>query len=179
LGGSGFYAVQMPAPGRFAHGPGLTVLLRRGEVVGERAASAWLSGQYQLPYEVSGDQIGARFDAVALRAGLQLMREVRGPRLRAGVRAGAGLDLVHVSPQPGTMDRTAALAPAHWTTAVAATAGLRLGVALRRRMQIAIDLFADLFPTVVHYDLATPGVTSTVFSPWRVRPGIAVDVAIP
>jgi len=177
FGASAFYAVQVPAAGRFAHGPGLAVSLQRGD--GARPLSAWLSGQYQLPYDVNGDRIGARFDALAFRAGLQLLRDLRGPRLRGGVRLGAGADVVHVAPQPGTVDTTATLMPSHWTPTAVVTGAVRLTVALRWRMRLAIDLLADVLPTVVHYDLAVEGVPSTVFSPWRVRPGVLLDLAVP
>jgi hypothetical protein len=48
---------------------------------------------------------------------------------------------------------------------------------LGARAALDVRLFADAFPTAVHYDVNRDGSVGTAFSPWRVRPGLALGLA--
>jgi hypothetical protein len=171
-----FYAAQAVAAGLpVDNGPGLSLAL--SVEVGPsfhrpRLFSAgWINVQYRLPETVRGAQAGVGLDAVAARLGLEL------GLWRWRLRLGAGWDFVHVSPE--TTNARLALAPAHWTTTVALQGAVRAKVARVASAHLWVSLLADLVPTAVDYDVADGGNLVTVFSPWRVRPGIAFEVMFP
>ena len=171
-----FYAAQAVAGGLpIDNGPGLSLAL--SAEVGRafhrpRLFSAgWISVQYRLPETVSGTEAGVGLEAVATRLGLELGL----PRWR--LRLGAGWDFVHVSPE--TTNPSLALAPAHWTTAAAVQGAVRAQVARVGAAHLWVSLLADLLPTAVDYDVAVGGGLVTVFSPWRVRPGAALEATFP
>ena len=69
------------------------------------------------------------------------------------------------------------ITPARWSTSFVATAALRANILQQpRRFWFSALLFADVLPTAVRYDVATDGAATTVFSPWRVRPGINLEL---
>ena len=171
-----FYLAQAQAAGLpVAQGPGLSVALSAelDHELGERSrfVAGWLTGQVRLPESVHGAQAAVRLDAVAVRAGL----EVGVRRLR--VRLGAGADFVHVSPE--AVDPSVALAAAHWSTSLALSGAVRAGLYRGRGFRLWGSLLADLLPTGVDYGVDDGGSLAPVFSPWRVRPGLAVDLTIP
>jgi hypothetical protein len=43
---------------------------------------------------------------------------------------------------------------------------------------VAAVLSVDVLPTAVHYDVSVAGQTSTAFSPWRARPGLALELGV-
>jgi hypothetical protein len=171
-----FYAAQAVAAGApIDNGPGLSLAL--GAEVGPafhrpRLFSAgWISVQYLLPETVSGAQAGVGLEAVAARVGLELgLRRWR-------LRLGAGWDFVHVSPE--MTNASLSLAPAHWSTTSSVEAAVRAQVAQMAAARLWVSLLADLHPTAVDYDVAVSGALVTVFSPWRVRPGIAFEATFP
>jgi hypothetical protein len=94
------------------------------------------------------------------------------------VRVGLGADFDRLTPEPGTMDASAALTPARWSDSLVATAGVAVGAGAGRHLALELRLTADVLPTAVHYDLATDGRAAPAFSPWRVRPGLALALMI-
>jgi hypothetical protein len=177
-----FYAAQALSPDLpVAQGPGL--LASAGGAAATHGLSVWLSGQYQLPATQRGAEVGLRVEAVAARAGLQLGWPVE----RAGggaasarrwliARLGAGVDFDHLSPQPGTTDPSAVLTPARWSSSLVVSAAIGAAAPIGRRVHLAVELFADLLPTAVRYDLNVNGNLSTAFASWRLRPGLALGL---
>jgi hypothetical protein len=180
-----FYATQAQSTtSPLVHGPGL--FLATGESL-MRQAAVWLRGQYQLPATEQGDSIGLRFETIAIRVGGSVYwpvrnqgegSSIRGASRNLSAQLGLGADLVRLSPQPGTIDSSAALTPARWSQCLAFTGAVAGSVALHPRVWLGARLFADLLPTAVHYDLKTDGNLSTVFSPWRIRPGLAFELSL-
>ncbi len=171
-----FYAAQAVAGGLpIDNGPGLSLAL--SAEVGPafhrpRLFSAgWISVQYRLPETVSGTQAGVGLEAVVTRLGLELGLS------RWRLRLGAGWDFVHVSPE--ATNAALALAPPHSTMSVAYQFAVRAQVARVGAAHLWVSLLADLLPTAVDYDVAVGGGLVTVFSPWRVRPGAALEATFP
>lgn len=177
-----FYAAQAIGSGLpIVHGPGLSLLLGSFGSVGIRSTmGVWLSGQYQLPQRESGASVGMRWETIAARGGLELRLPVGGtlPHHHIAARLGVGADLVRISPEPGSVDPAATLTPARWSQSLIVSGALRWGWAVADHISIGVDALVDILPTVVHYDLAVAGSTSPVFSPWRVRPGLAFDIIV-
>jgi hypothetical protein len=91
---------------------------------------------------------------------------------------GAGVDFVQLRPEAGTAGGAPVLTPARWSTSLVLSGAAALALAAGRRASVELRLYADLLPVAVHYDLAIDGSTSPVFSPWRVRPGLALVVSV-
>jgi hypothetical protein len=187
LGVGVFYAAQIPG-GELpvAHGPGLALDLDLGPGR-RRALAAWLEGRYQLPEHAARDTIGLDLSTIAARAGLGLRfatgsaagDDARALRPRAvALRVGAGVDFVQLRPEAGSGGGAPALTPARWSTSLVLTGAAALALAAGRRASVELRLFADLLPVAVHYDLEVDGRASPVFSPWRVRPGLALAVTL-
>ncbi len=144
---------------------------------------AWLSGQYQIPGDARGDLASVRLETIAMRAGASgswALGARRSSRWAIDVRAGAGADTIHLTPQPGTLSSAAALTPARWSTSLALTAAAGLAAAIgdRDRVRLGARLYADVLPIATHYDVAVDGQSTTVVSPDRVRPGLIVDLTV-
>jgi hypothetical protein len=183
-----FYAAQMVAAGTpVVHGPGLLLSSDASfdaDGAGRRWA-VWVSGQYQLPESQRGAAAGLRFDTTALRAGIGVnqpaggARDPRGnPRSHLRARVGAGVDLMHLTPQPGTVDPSAALTPARWTRSLALTAAVGAGTRIGSLLSLSATLFVDVLPIAVEYDVRVDGNVTPAFAPWRIRPGLALDLAL-
>jgi hypothetical protein len=102
------------------------------------------------------------------------------PRWALEMRAGAGADSIHLTPQPGTRDSSAVLTPARWSTSLALTAAAGVAAALgdRDRFRLGARLFVDLLPIATHYDVAVDGQPTAVVAPDRVRAGLVVDLTV-
>ena len=93
------------------------------------------------------------------------------------MRLGAGADIVQVTPE--SSDPAATLTGARWTASFVASAALRANLARRPGLfWLSAALTADVLPTSVRYDATIDGATTSVFSPWRVRPGLTVELTI-
>jgi hypothetical protein len=178
-----FYAAEARGGGLpLAHGPGLSV--DWAVTGGPRALVLWLGGQLQLPGHARGDSVGVGLSAVAARAGgaVRWRLGAGGERALApralDLRVGAGADVVEVTPEPGTVDASATLSPAWRSTSLVATGAVALGVSAGRHAALEARLYADLAPVLVHYDLDLEGRTTAAFSPWRVRPGLALAITL-
>jgi hypothetical protein len=172
-----FYAAQAQgAAPTIDHGPGLTLswaATRKFADVHEagRGPTLFASAQYRPPVHERDARIGVALYTVAARAGVEC-----GPlawsRLR--VRLGAGADFVHVTPEAS--DPGAVLGAAHWSANFVGTAALRVNlVRPSRRFWLSAALSVDVLPTAVRYDATIDGTTSSVFSPWRLRPGMTLE----
>ncbi|HEY4395448.1 MAG TPA: hypothetical protein VGP64_15360 [Polyangia bacterium] len=132
----------------------------------------WASAQVFWPETVTSAAAGVRLETIAVRFGLELGFD----RLR--LRLGAGWDFVHLSPE--TTAAPLAPAGARWTAPFVYQAALRAAVVHIRSCHLWASLFADIFPTAVDYGVAdAAGNFQPVFSPWRVRPGLALEALFP
>jgi hypothetical protein len=144
---------------RWAHGPRLFV-------------GGWASGQVLWPETLSGSTASVRLQTIEARLGVELGLQ----RLR--LRLGGGWDFVHLSPEAAGVP----LAPAEsrWTVPFFLETSIRAAVLHIRSCHLWASLYADLFPTAVDYGVAdASGNFQAVFSPWRVRPGAAVEFLFP
>jgi hypothetical protein len=171
-----FYAAEAVADGPpIDNGPGLSLALSheiRRQVLGRPLFTAgWVSARVRLPETVTGTDAGVRLAGVAVRLGVELGLE----HLR--LRLGAGWDFVHVSPEAAS----AALAPAgaRWTSALACEGAIRIALADIGSSRLWISLLGDVLPTGIDYGVDAGGRFEVVFSPWRVRPGLALEIIFP
>jgi hypothetical protein len=171
-----FYAAELVADGLpIDNGPGLSLALSgetRRHVFGARLFSGgWTSARLLLPEAVTGTDAKVRLVGVAPRMGIELGFE----RLR--LRIGAGWDFVHVSSEASS----AALAPAgaHWTSMFACEAAIRFAIVDARSSHLWISLLADMLPAAVDYGVDAGGRFEATFSPWLVRPGLALELMFP
>jgi hypothetical protein len=179
-----FYAVELMVSGLpIAQGPG--VFAAWGADGHEPGIDIWLSGQYQLPETSRGESVGLRLDSLATRAGVEGLWPLTKSRHRAAfvfqyldLRVGAGADIVRLSPEAGSLDRSVALTQARWSTSLVCVGAAGISMALGGTFQVTAQLFADVFPTRVRYDLEVNGRSTPVFSPWRMRPGLALEFAV-
>jgi hypothetical protein len=173
-----FYAAQALAGApTIDHGPGLALSVaawRKFAAVNEqgRGPALFASAQYRLPIHEQTPRIGVALYTIAARAGVEC-----GPLLwsRLRVRLGGGVDLVHIAPE--TSEPDAALTPTRWAASFVASASLRANLWRQpHRFWISMTLFADVLPTAVRYDVSIDGTTTSVFSPWRTRPGLTLEL---
>jgi len=144
---------------------------------------AWVSGQYQIPGDASGNLASVRLETIAARAGASgswALGARRSSHWALEVRAGAGADTIHLAPQAGTRSSAAALTPARWSTSLALTAaaGVTAAIGDRDRVRLGARLYTDVLPIATHYDVAVDGQSTTVVAPDRVRPGLIVDLTV-
>ena len=180
-----FYAAQIQSRDLpTIHGPGLSLATSESLM---RRAAVWLRGQYQLPATERGDYVGLQFEAIAVRGGASVRWPAGNSTAGHGAPAagydvqaefGLGADWVRLSPQPGTKDPSALLTPARWSRSLVITAAIAAAVPIHRRLWLALRLFVDVLPTAVHYDVQIDGATSAVFTPWRIRPGLAAELSL-
>jgi hypothetical protein len=171
-----FYAAEAVASGLpVDNGPGVSLAVSQEVGWQERGprlfAAGWITAQLLLPDTVTGSVASVALDAVAARAGIELgLRRWR-------LRLGAGWDFVHVS--PATTNPSVTLAAPHWTETFACQGAVRLAVARVAASRLWVSLLGDLSPTAVDYGVTVGGSFRSVFSPWRVRPGLGFEVTFP
>ena len=172
-----FYAAQAPTGGPdIAQGVGLLLALahdRRGQQRGQ-GLLFWIAGQWNTLDAAShgaGTLIGAQLDTIAARTGVEI-----GSDAGVGLRAGVGADFVHIAPQAVFPDTSIALAPERWSTQLIASIAGRVNLTVLGPVRLAGLFVVDFTPTAVSYDVATNGARSPVFSPGRLRPGIAIEL---
>jgi hypothetical protein len=157
-----------------AHGPGVEIGL--GANGGRPIVVAWISGQYRWQERFAGPAAGAELLTIATRGALELGLPIG--VYQVGARLGAGLDVVRITPTAGTSDPGAMLTSQRWSKSLVFTAMLAIHRALGRRLLLGAGVFADVLPTVVHYDQTVAGATSEVASPRWLRPGLLVELAV-
>jgi hypothetical protein len=171
-----FYAAQAVAGGLpIDNGPGLSLALSdttRRYASGRRLVTAgWMSARAVLPESVTGADASVGLVGAAARLGIELGLQ----RLR--LRLGAGWDVLHLSPKPTSA--ALALAGSRWTSTFACQAALRVEITDVRSAHFWISLLGDAIPTAVDYGVDSGGRFDVVFSPWRVRPGLALEIIFP
>jgi hypothetical protein len=185
-----FYAGQtlsLARPGgntvALVHGPGLSLSGSRDGT--RRRWAIWAAAQLQFPHREVANDVGVDFQTTATRAGLGLEQTIGDGaaegRFRISylmVRVGAGLDLVRLAPRAGAVvDPSAVLTDARWSNSLVLTTAVGAGLQVGARVHLTVSLFADVLPTMVHYDVRTEGQVTPVFSAARVRPGVALELA--
>ena len=170
-----WYGAQLQGGGLpMAHGPGVS--LTHGKTQGRVVIGGWASGQYQVPEQQAGVAVGIRLQTIALRAGPELLWTNPGYRLCG--RLGIGSDLVRVEPQLGSADQSVTLNPPQWTQSLVFRAVAGVQRAVGAHILLGLLASVDLQPTAVHFDLRASGTVAEVFSPWHVRPGLALELAL-
>jgi hypothetical protein len=162
------------------HGPGLCLMLDHDFAVYRIAVFA--GGQYQLPAGESSADVGMRIQSLNARAGLEFAwahRQANGARFwqAFNLRFGAGLDVDYLEPRPGGDSTTGVeLTSSRWSRNWILSGGVARAFALSSSAAAEIRFFADVLPVAVHYDLKAANETRARFSPWRARPGLALQV---
>ena len=174
-----FYAGLAYAPAiPILHGPGLSLSVGLQSL--SMRVAVWVEAQYRFSETERGAQIGVRLESIAARTGLELSWPLGADFDRAEreieLRAGVGADMTHLTPEPGTEDGSAALTATRWSTALALTSSAGASLHLNRGTSLGARLFVDVLPSRVDYDLRVGSATDTLLSPWRVRPGIALEI---
>jgi hypothetical protein len=172
-----FYAARAVAAGLpIDNGPGFSLGLSeeapRRKYWRRLFNGGWISAQVLWPETVTGTTAGLRLQTITARLGIEL------GLYRLRLRLGAGWDFVHLSPEVAA----APLAPAaaRWTAPFAYETSVRAAVLRVRSCHVWLNAFADIFPTAVAYGVTDgSGAFQAVFSPWRVRPGLALEVVFP
>lgn len=174
-----------------AHGPGLwlewTGPAGRGVGTGKPIGlSGWIDAQARLPIEPEANGIALQLFAVAARAGVALAWPPPRTKGAGGTRPGEfqfeglvsrwgfGVDLVRSSPRATSPDGSVLAAPQRWSESLVISAALGLRACWGALSAIELRVVADILPTAVHYDLSAAAQIQPVFSPWRLRPGLAL-----
>jgi hypothetical protein len=140
--------------------------------------SFFLSFGYEVPERLRLEDVGLAWETTAFRGGFELLEGLSAFGLSVGGRVGGGLDVVRVAPKSGTRVSDIALTPARTATVPVLTAALAAGWSITSRLSLGLELFADVHPVGFSYTLRDAAGTSDVFSPYRVRPGGAVYLAV-
>ncbi|WP_437652383.1 hypothetical protein [Sorangium sp. So ce1182] len=161
------------------HGPGVRVALGASWGWHRLAVDARFQYQFQRRYEEP--RIGLDLRTMTLRADATWLHAVAPgvTSLDLGARLGAGLDRVDATPRPGS-DGAAAFVPAGASAsyALVLAAGLVARLPLTRELSLFTELFVDLDPARVRYDLALEQGTETVLARYRFRPGLLLGVEL-
>jgi hypothetical protein len=160
----------------FVHGPGLRVGWVSDVLHAQR--SFWASASYEVPERYRLDQIGVAWETTSFRAGFELLYRLEGIALLLGGRLGAGVDVVRFSPKSGTVVGGVVLTEARTATVPVLTPAFALLLPFGSRIGIGLDVFADLHPVRLAFDLGRPGGTEEVLAPYRVRPGAALCLTV-
>ncbi|WP_437308948.1 hypothetical protein [Sorangium sp. So ce388] len=161
------------------HGPGVRVALGASRGWHRLAVDARFQYQFERRYEEP--RIGLDLRTMTLRADASWLHAVAPgvTPLELGARLGAGLDRVDATPRPGS-DGAAAFVPAGASAsyALVLAAGLVARLPLTRELSMFTELFVDLDPARVRYDLALEQGTETVLARYRFRPGLLLGVEL-
>jgi hypothetical protein len=170
LGAEAFYGARLySSQVSFVHGPGLGL----GWITESESGRSivWVTGQYELPQELTTPEVGVEWSTVRVQGGVGLEFAV-GSSFFAGGRLGAGADFTRLSPRKGAESEDVALEPSKVSTAPVISVAFEGSVPLASRLGASARLFASFYPVRVHYDVAEGGEQSEVLSPYWVRPGI-------
>ncbi len=165
-----FYGASLlgAGAGSICHGPGLGL-----EVLPEARLRSVLLIQYQLPVSFDGPLVGARIWTLATRAG-GAFTLLRSARSRVSVSVLAGLDAIWLAPralEPG-------LANAGSERLIAAAIA-RSGLEWRYRLGewwVGLAAFVDFDVLGTRYGVRRGELLTTIFEPWRARPGAALSL---
>jgi hypothetical protein len=160
--------------GIIANGP--TGTFHVGAPRGRLRPGGLLTFQYRLPVIVDTAPLGVRLDGVTGRA-LATIDVVVGPQLALRFGAGAGVDVMQMTPRregsPGTVPGT----DEDFTIVVARVSSGVLWT-FSANLALALVLSCDLDPSGTRYVAVVQGVTGAVLSPWPVRPALSLGLTI-
>jgi len=177
LGAAPYYAAKLYSDEvPVVHGPGLRV----GWVSTlERSQRSFLvSIGYEAPERYRADAVGVTWETVTFRGGFELLEGLSDLPLLLGGRIGAGVDVIRFAPKSGTTTSTVELTPARTATLPVLTAVAEAGLSISSHFALGLEIFLDAYPVGFAYTLAGPSGTTDVFSPYRLRPGASLYLAV-
>lgn len=177
LGAAPYYAAKLysnEVP--LVHGPGLRVgwvsALERSQ------RSFFVSIGYEVPERYRADAVGVTWETVTFRGGFELLEGLRDVPLLLGGRIGAGVDVIRFAPKSGTAASDVELTPARTAALPVFTVVAEAGLAITSHVAVGLEIFLDAYPVGFSYTLAAPAGTTDVFSPYRLRPGASLYLAV-
>ncbi|WP_437799857.1 hypothetical protein [Sorangium sp. So ce693] len=175
-----FYGVTVhSAEIGWTHGPGVRVAL--GGSSGQQRLALDARFQYQFERRYEEPRIGLDLRTIALRADASWLYALTpgAAPLELGARLGAGLDHVEAAPRPGSAGAPSFVpARASASNALVLVAGAVAKLPLSRDVRLFTELFVELDPARVRYDLALEQGTETVLARYRFRPGALLGVEL-
>ncbi|WP_437319006.1 hypothetical protein [Sorangium sp. So ce385] len=161
------------------HGPGVRVALGGGW--GRHRVALDARFQYQFERRYEEPRIGLDLRTIALRADVCWLYPVATGvmPIELGVRLGAGVDHVDAAPRPGSAGASGYVpAEASASNAFVLVAGPVAKLPLSRDLRVFTELFVELDPARVRYDLSLAQGTETVLARYRLRPGVIFGVEL-
>ncbi|WP_437612484.1 hypothetical protein WMF20_09170 [Sorangium sp. So ce834] len=161
------------------HGPGGRVALGGGW--GRHRVALDARFQYQFERRYEEPRIGLDLRTITLRADVcWLYPMAMGVMpIELGVRLGAGVDHVSAAPRPGSAGTSGFVpAEASASNALVLVAGPVAKLPLSRDLRVFTELFVELDPARVRYDLSLDQGTETVLARYRLRPGVILGVEL-
>ncbi|WP_437648840.1 hypothetical protein [Sorangium sp. So ce362] len=175
-----FYGVTIhSAEVGLTHGPGVRVAL--GGSWGKHRLALDTRFQYQLERRYEEPRIGLDLRTIALRADACWLYSLATgvTPLEVGVRLGAGIDHVDAAPRPGSAGPSAFVpSAASASNALVLAAGSVVKLPLSRDLRLFTELFVELDPARVRYELSLEQGTETVLARYRLRPGVLVGIEL-
>jgi hypothetical protein len=171
--GPRYEAVWLGESGLFEDGPGAVL----GWVAPRAGIGVELAGYYRRPLRFDAEPVGLRMQTLALRA-LASFDAWRGERGVLRLAAGAGADLVRVSPL-ASPNSDLELAPSSWLKLALGRVALSYAHQLVSFADIELTLGADIDPAGTHYAYRRLGGERNVLNPWPVRPLLALGATVP
>lgn len=175
-----FYGVTVhSAEIGWTHGPGVRVAL--GGSSGPQRLALDARIQYQFERRFEEPRIGLDLRTIALRADASWLYALTPgvAPLELGARLGAGLDHVDAAPRPGSAGAPSFVpARASASNALVLVAGAVAKLPLSRDVRLFTELFVELDPARVRYELALDQGTETVLARYRFRPGVLLGVEL-
>jgi hypothetical protein len=164
------YELSWLGEGHFEDGPGAAFQLAL-------PIGFELAGYYRRPLKVVAEPVGVRLHTVSLR-GLLTIRVWSTQRSSLRLGAGAGTDLVHVSPvaEPG---QTAQLTGAGWQKLALARLSISYAQRIFSLMDLELSLGLDLDFNGTRYVFQRASGELRVLDPSPVRPFLSLGAAVP
>jgi hypothetical protein len=154
---------------------------------GPGAALGWLAPRarwglellalYRRPLTIDADPVGARTQTLAFR--LQATFDAwRGERSLLRLGAGAGADLVRVSPRASAGSEIE-LAQSGWLSLALGRISLSYAREVAGVLDLELTLGADIDPVGTRYVYASSSGMRSVLEPWPVRPLLSLGATVP
>jgi hypothetical protein len=172
LGGD--YRAGMYADGVVTDGPGAAFYL--GAPRGRVRPGGWLTLDYSLPLTVDARPLGLRLEQGAGRV-LGAVDVSLADRLALRLGVGAGVDIVHVTPQLEGSARTTRGDDETFALVLACASG-RLVWSFSQNVGLSLTGSVDVDPSGSRYVVLIDGAPTAVLSPWPVRPAVSVGLAV-
>lgn len=159
----------------FVHGPGLRVAWVSDAPHAQR--SFFASASYEVPARYRAETVGVAWETTSFRGGFELSTRLD-VGLFVGGRLGAGVDVVRFSPKSGTVVGGVVLTEARTATVPVLTPVFAVLIPLGSRVGLGLDVFADLHPVELRFELGRPTGREEVLAPYRIRPGAALCLSV-